>query len=234
MGRGKHIDGSHGLTLDVSVHGQDAVVYASGELDLATAHELEAVLAETAERADGRVVLDLRELRFSDAVGLRAIERVSHALGARLIVVGPTPPVRKILKVTELDQLVHLDGDEATASDVPASNVAYVRHLWAAFTKGGAAWLSEIVPPDSEWRPVDGDGRPARGPDGLAEFWRSDLDPTSFAAVGEDVLVSWCADGGGPAELWSLYRFEGRRLLGASSFESREEAVAAHRSRRPG
>jgi anti-anti-sigma factor len=222
------MDDPLGLTVSVSVRGHDAVVCASGELDLATAPELEAALEKATPPAGGRVILDLRELSFSDAVGLRVIERASHRLGPRLMVVGPTPPVRRVFKVTELDQLLQLDDDdEAPTSDVPASNVAYVRQLWQAFSKGGVGRLAEIVPPDAEWEPLDGDRRAVS--DGLAEFWRSDVDPTSFAAVGGDVLVSWQADGPAPTEGWSLYRFEGRRLMGASSFESREEALAAHR-----
>jgi anti-anti-sigma factor len=74
MGRGKHIDDARGLTVDISVHGRDAIVYVSGELDLATAHELDAALAEAASQADGRLILDLRELSFSDAVGSRSHE----------------------------------------------------------------------------------------------------------------------------------------------------------------
>lgn len=227
------MDDSYGLTVSVSVHGQDAIVEASGELDLATAPKLEAALDEPSPEG-GRVILDLRHLRFSDAQGLHSIERASRRLGPRLIVVGPTPPVRRIFKLVELERLVQLESDEAQSSDdVPASNVAYVRRLWEAFRRGGIAQLADIVPPETEWEPSDEGGRVPHGPAGLEPFWGSVADPAGFAAVGEDVLVGSAAEGHVGKEVWSLYRFEGRRLIGAATFDRQEDALAAHRLAHP-
>jgi anti-sigma B factor antagonist len=53
----------------VDVRANTAVVVAEGELDVATAPQLEAVLRSQS----GPVVVDLRPLRFIDAAGLRVL-----------------------------------------------------------------------------------------------------------------------------------------------------------------
>jgi|SRR6185369_3541015 anti-anti-sigma factor len=60
---------------DVQVQhiGDTAVVAPAGELDLATAHELGAALAEAAYRGAPRVILDLRRLTFVDSSGIGVI-----------------------------------------------------------------------------------------------------------------------------------------------------------------
>jgi len=64
---------------DVQVQhiGDTAVVAPAGELDLATAHELGAALAEAAYRGAPRVILDLRRLTFVDSSGIGVIVTTS-------------------------------------------------------------------------------------------------------------------------------------------------------------
>ena len=75
-----------------------------GELDLATAPELEEALVSAIE-AGGEVVLDLRELEFMDSSGVRVLV-VAHTRGDGrfgLIAAGPKSPVTKILAISGLE-----------------------------------------------------------------------------------------------------------------------------------
>jgi anti-anti-sigma factor len=79
--------------VDVKARDGHCIVLPHGELDVATVAELRAVL--TAQR--GRVVLDLRDLRFIDVAGLRLLLEVDAAArrdGMSLsLVVGDPPPL---------------------------------------------------------------------------------------------------------------------------------------------
>jgi anti-sigma B factor antagonist len=61
-----------GFSISTSERDGRTVVAISGELDLATAPELEEVLLERLD-AGQRVVLDLRDLQFMDSSGLRVL-----------------------------------------------------------------------------------------------------------------------------------------------------------------
>jgi anti-sigma B factor antagonist len=88
-----------------------------GELDLATAPELEEIVMERID-AGQDVVIDLRELEFMDSSGVRVLV-AAHARagrsGARLIVVRPgeDSAVGKIIEVSGLDAELHLVDDPA-------------------------------------------------------------------------------------------------------------------------
>ena len=75
-----------------------------GELDLATAPQLDEALVAAIEAGD-EVVLDLRELEFMDSSGVRALV-VAHTRGNGrfgLIAAAPTSPVTKILAISGLE-----------------------------------------------------------------------------------------------------------------------------------
>jgi anti-sigma B factor antagonist len=85
-----------------------------GELDLATAPELERVLTD---RLSGEtpVVLDLRELAFMDSTGVRSLvtaRRLSADGGTELTIVRPDPssPVSRVLDIAGIaEQLGMVD-----------------------------------------------------------------------------------------------------------------------------
>jgi anti-anti-sigma factor len=89
----------------VSVDGrQPAVVRLIGELDLAGAPRLGAVLA----RLDGDVGLNCSGVDFIDAAGLRAFQKAHEecaARGSKLVLVDPSPAVDRLLRMVELDTL---------------------------------------------------------------------------------------------------------------------------------
>jgi anti-sigma B factor antagonist len=91
-----------------------------GELDLATAPELETLLMERLD-ASQEVVVDLRGLEFMDSSGIRVLV-AGHAraarVGTRLFVVRPQPEsaVAKIVEVAGLDRELIILDDPAQAA----------------------------------------------------------------------------------------------------------------------
>jgi anti-anti-sigma factor len=91
-----------------------------GELDLATAPELEQVVME---RIDGNqdVVVDLRGLEFMDSSGIRVLV-AAHAragrTGTRVFIVRPEPEsaVAKIVEIAGLDRELNILDDPAQAA----------------------------------------------------------------------------------------------------------------------
>jgi anti-sigma B factor antagonist len=79
-----------------------------GELDLATAAELERAVRATG--LGGHLVLDLRGLAFVDSTGLATmvrLEREARAMGGGLsCLVGPEGHVRRVLDVTRLGEVL--------------------------------------------------------------------------------------------------------------------------------
>ena len=91
----------------VSEQAAGTVVAPEGELDVATAHELEAVLATQS----GPVVVDLRKLSFIDLAGLRMLleaDARSRQNGMNLHFI-PAPVVRRLFELAELpDRLAYV------------------------------------------------------------------------------------------------------------------------------
>ena len=91
-----------------------------GELDLATAPELEQLVNERIDAGD-EVVVDLRALEFMDSSGIRVLV-ASHAragrVGTELIVVRPPTgsAVAKIVEVSGLDGELNLVDDPPPAA----------------------------------------------------------------------------------------------------------------------
>jgi anti-anti-sigma factor len=95
----------------IDVHPErDAVrVVPVGELDLATAPQLEAQLHELGRSGFERVVLDLRQLRFVDSTGIRVILGADRNAGAgahEFSLIGGPPAVQRALELCGL--LEHL------------------------------------------------------------------------------------------------------------------------------
>jgi anti-anti-sigma factor len=91
----------------------------SGELDLASAEELESSLHQLESGQPDLLVLDLRELDFMDSTGLRTViaaDARARERGARLIVVRPPEEVDRVFRLTRMDQHLELV-DEPPTSD---------------------------------------------------------------------------------------------------------------------
>ena len=97
------------FAIDVEDRADRTVVVPRGELDMASAPELEEAVLPRLE--DGAwIVLDLRSLDFIDSSGLRVVleaERRARGEGGRLLVV-PGDRVRRVFDLSGVGQLVEL------------------------------------------------------------------------------------------------------------------------------
>jgi anti-sigma B factor antagonist len=81
-------------------------VYLQGELDTSTAPRLQHVLDELHRDGQHRIILDLSQVAFLDAAGMRVFvhtEQVLRTVGGALVLTRPTRMVQRILAITELD-----------------------------------------------------------------------------------------------------------------------------------
>jgi anti-sigma B factor antagonist len=103
------------FSVAVQRHGNVAIVEPRGELDVATAQTLHAILEEI--KSAGRLVLDLRGLSFIDSSGLHllvALHQRAQRDGFQLALIAPTPPV---------DRAIHVSGLGKTLPFVPPSAI---------------------------------------------------------------------------------------------------------------
>lgn len=99
---------------DVSVTfvGDRAVLGVRGEVDILTAPGLGALVDAVIDQGYQFVVLDLAALEFMDASGLRVIVRAArslHPAGGELAIRSPSRMVRRMLDITGLTAVVHLE-----------------------------------------------------------------------------------------------------------------------------
>jgi anti-anti-sigma factor len=86
----------------------------SGELDLASAEELDTNLRQLESSQPDVLVLDLRELEFMDSTGLRTViaaDARARDRGARLVVVRAPEEVDRVFRLTRMDQHLELVDD---------------------------------------------------------------------------------------------------------------------------
>ena len=100
------------LSLDVHLSGNgEATVVVAGEVDMATAPQLDACLCAQAAR---NVVVDLAGVSFLDSSGLGALvhaRKILAANGHTLRVSGEQDNIRTVLEVTGLLEVLHGDGE---------------------------------------------------------------------------------------------------------------------------
>jgi anti-sigma B factor antagonist len=118
----------HGELLTVAVDdaGGVVVVRLTGELDIATAPQADAGLAQAEARSPAALAVDLSGLAFMDSSGLRVIVGAlmrGRAGGWPVSLVAPTGPVRQMLALQGLDRalpIVDRVGDVAGGAGAPA------------------------------------------------------------------------------------------------------------------
>ena len=87
--------------------GDPCVMRLVGELDLAGAPQVRARFADL----DGDVDVDCSGLHFIDASGLGVLAAARTACddrGAKLVLVDPSPFLRRLLQLTDLDAVFHV------------------------------------------------------------------------------------------------------------------------------
>jgi anti-sigma B factor antagonist len=93
------------MTLELDLHEPGiAVMRVAGECDLSEAARLADAIGDAAARAR-EVQLELSRLEFIDSTGLKELYRAKIELEAargRLVLVAPTPGLRRILEIARL------------------------------------------------------------------------------------------------------------------------------------
>lgn len=229
--------------VEVFADGERLVVLPRGELDIATVETLTDSLTMV-ERSGQPVLLDLGGLSFMDAAGLAALLSARDRFGHRLTLRPAPPAVQRVLVLTGTQGELPFEVEPvAQASAQASANLAHLRELWRTYRGGGAAALARqlshrgvaLSEPDPQgpvwgvsdlvryWSEIT--GRPGAGGEPHGCRWET---------VGDHVLVGTPASS--PSVSWSVYLFEGRTLIRATTFASEAEArgyaTAAGRSLR--
>jgi anti-sigma B factor antagonist len=102
--------------LEVDTHDENGRVRIElrGELDLATAPQVEEALASAEDSAPGLIALDLSKLSFLDSSGLRTIvaaDTRARDAGRRLAVVKGPDAVQRVFTITGLEDRLELVED---------------------------------------------------------------------------------------------------------------------------
>jgi len=97
---------------EIVAEGDDAVIVAHGDVDVATAATLSAAVDEALATLPARLVLDASDVAFLDSTGLSALVRAYRALplGCPLVLRRPSPRVAKVLAMTGVDTLFVIEG----------------------------------------------------------------------------------------------------------------------------
>ncbi|HTF11480.1 MAG TPA: STAS domain-containing protein [Asanoa sp.] len=110
------------LTVGTEQRGDIVVVSVGGELDMATAPQLQDQITDLLDRGLSRLVFDLTELSFCDSTGLSVFVRAKNSTdeaGGMVRLAAPQRGVRRILEVSGLVEVLHTypTVDEAVAAD---------------------------------------------------------------------------------------------------------------------
>ncbi len=89
----------------------------TGELDLATAEQLEDELKRVESSEPPKLVLDLRKLEFMDSTGLRAViaaDSRARERGGKVVIVRAPEEVDRVFRITRMDQHLELVDEPPT------------------------------------------------------------------------------------------------------------------------
>ncbi len=94
--------------IEIARHDDVVVARLEGEIDLANTPTLSATILEAIPNDALGLVVDLGGVRYIDSVGIRMLFRFVRSLHdsrqGMAVVVPPDSPVRKLLKITHLDE----------------------------------------------------------------------------------------------------------------------------------
>lgn len=96
------------LRVRVRTRSGHKVVSLAGELDIADAEQLAFQLSALISAGHTRIVVDLTELLFCDAPGLRTLEKAARRAalcGGWVRLAGTRAPIRRIIRIAKLTQL---------------------------------------------------------------------------------------------------------------------------------
>ena len=110
------------LNLSIQRHDDRALIQIGGEVDLATCPQLRAALVELVDRGFHQLIVDLEQVSFLDCTGIGVLVdalRHAQAHNGSLRLVGPRPPVWRVLTLTEMTAVfpIHTSLGEALATE---------------------------------------------------------------------------------------------------------------------
>lgn len=97
------------LSIEETSHEGHGVLNVTGEIDLATAPELESTLSGLV--GPSRTIVDLSDVSFIDSTGLRVlltIHEAAESAGGRLVLICAEGPVTKLFAITGVHDLLHI------------------------------------------------------------------------------------------------------------------------------
>jgi anti-sigma B factor antagonist len=99
------------LNVTTELDSTQAVVRASGEIDVSTSDQLEAAIVEAVAGGPTDLVLDLREVSFIDSTGIRCLLRAAELCEQRSIAfrVRPSTAVQRLADLTGITDRVTLE-----------------------------------------------------------------------------------------------------------------------------
>lgn len=88
--------------------GPTGFVFVSGEIDMATASQLEESIAVISDQGIGEIVVDLRDVTFMDCAGAKVILNARRAADESKMHLTfiPSASVVRVLEILEMEQLV--------------------------------------------------------------------------------------------------------------------------------
>lgn len=108
------------LRIRIDEEGHRRVVHLVGECDMSTAPQLREALLPLRGPEIDELIVDASELEFMDSTGLGVVigclKRLRES-GGVLKIVGATGPVRRVLEITGIDQIIPLHDSLEAATD---------------------------------------------------------------------------------------------------------------------
>jgi anti-sigma B factor antagonist len=99
------------LTMDITVGDERATVKPAGEIDLATARDVQERATQLLHRPIDHLTFDMREVVMVDSVGLATLLRVAQqaeAADCAFTLLNPSPLLRRVLHVTGLSRVLNV------------------------------------------------------------------------------------------------------------------------------
>ena len=93
-------------------HNEENVIRLAGLLDVRSVGDVRQLLTDLIDNSDGDIVVDLEAVDAVDATGLGllvATHRRTQLLGRQLVLRHPAPSVVRILAVTRLHRILHVE-----------------------------------------------------------------------------------------------------------------------------
>ena len=105
-----------GLAASVAGGPSGPVITLSGEIDLVSVAELNALLSGQLAGPTLQLTIDASDLRFADTASIRALVLAARTLnerGGRLVLLHPQPPVARIMAVLGVEGMFTIRGKTA-------------------------------------------------------------------------------------------------------------------------